>query len=167
MALGRAPAITTTTKTERQLAGAGCAGGDPLLRVSAPLDEQPRRRLVHGVEDLHLRSRSKPTPPYLLQVSTCESTLSCHHELSCRKALSPRERCGYAASLACCRGAIRPGSWVASTASTVSSSGGRAGTQASAEAKAPSRSYRGTRQLRRRWTRGGARGAFRSASGGE
>ena len=83
---------------------------------------------------------------------------------ACRRAASSIAK---AASLACCRSAIRPGAWGASTVSTVSSSGGRAGMLRSAEGQAPPRRSRGTRQLRAGSTRGGVRGAFRSASGGE
>ena len=44
----------------------------------------------------------------------------------CREGpLKPREGDGNAESWACCRRAIRPGSWGAATVSTVSSSGGR------------------------------------------
>ena len=86
----------------------------------------------------------------------------------CREGpLKPREGDGNAESWACCRRAIRPGSWGAATVSTVSSSGGRAGTLDPAEGQAPPRRSRGSQQLRGGSTRGGVRGAFRSASGGE
>ena len=81
--------------------------------------------------------------------------------------VGPASDIANAASLACCRSGIRPGGWGGSPISTVSSSGGRAGTQASAEGQPPPRRSRSTRQLRGGWTRGGVRGALRSASGGE
>ena len=102
-----------------------------------------------------------------IPVATRHATTSVEALFPCGKALSPRERDGIAAPLACCCSGIRPGSGGGSTGSTVSSSGGRAGTQDCAEGQAPPRRSRGSRSLRGASTRGGPRCAFRSASGGQ